>query len=139
MKGVFYYIRAARPYLEKSPDGEEIINVSSVAGITGSGSSIAYCASKAALISLTVSCVRALVPRVRVNSIAPGFIADLWTQAGLGRDYQRARQSHEQRAVLGKVCDPKDVATAILSLIQGSDLVIGQTVVCDGGMTIGPR
>jgi 3-oxoacyl-[acyl-carrier protein] reductase len=139
VKGSFYCIRAAKPHLEKAPGGGEIVNVTSVAGIIGNGSSIAYCASKAALISLTVSCARALAPGVRVNSVAPGFIADHWTQAGLGEKYEVAKQGHEQRAVLGKVCGPKDVADAILGLIQGSDLVTGQTIICDGGMTIGPR
>ena len=115
------------------------MNVSSVAGMIGNGSSIAYCASKAALISLTVSCARALGPNVRVNSVAPGFIADHWTQAGLGNHYDAARQGQENRSVLGKVCSPADVSAAILGLVQGSDLVTGQTLVCDGGMTIGPR
>ena len=139
VKGSFYCIRAAKPYLEKAPGGGEIVNVTSVAGIIGNGSSIAYCASKAALISLTVSCARALAPNVRVNSVAPGFIADHWTQAGLGDQYSAAKAGHEKRAVLGKVCGPKDVGDAILGLIQGSDMVTGQTIVCDGGMTIGPR
>ena len=139
VKGSFYCIRAAKPYLDKAPGGGEIINVTSVAGMIGNGSSIAYCASKAALISLTVSCARALAPNIRVNSVAPGFIADHWTQAGLGDQYDAAKEGHEKRAVLGKVCGPKDVGDAILGLIQGSDMVTGQSVVCDGGMTIGPR
>lgn len=139
VKGSFYCIRAAKPYLEQAPNGGEIVNVTSVAGIIGNGSSIAYCASKAALISLTVSCARALGPDVRVNSVAPGFIADHWTESGLGENYAAARQGHVNRAVLGKVCEPKDVSDAILGLLQGSDLVTGQTIVCDGGMTIGPR
>ena len=139
VKGAFYCIRAAQPSLAQSSGGGEIVNVSSVAGIIGNGSSIAYCASKAALISLTVSCARALGPSIRVNSVAPGFIADDWTQNGLGDNYDTARQGHEKRSVLGKVCEPPDVAAAILGLLEGSDLVTGQTLVCDGGMTIGPR
>ncbi len=139
VKGAFYCIRAAKPFLEQAPGGGEIVNVSSVAGMIGSGSSIAYCASKAALISLTVSCARALAPTIRVNSVAPGFIADDWTQKGLGQNYDPAKTGHEQRAVLGKVCVPEDVADAIVGLIEGSDMVTGQTLVCDGGMTIGPR
>ena len=139
VKGAFYCIRAAKPHLEKAFGGGEIVNVSSVAGMIGNGSSIAYCASKAALISLTVSCARALAPSIRVNSVAPGFIADHWTESGLGENFTQAKQSHESRAVLGKVCVPSDVADAILGFLQGSDLVTGQTIVCDGGMTIGPR
>ena len=139
VKGAFYCIRAAQPHLKQAPGGGEIVNVTSVAGMIGNGSSIAYCASKAAMISLTVSCARALAPNIRVNSVAPGFIADHWTQTGLGDQYEGAKSGHEKRAVLGKVCDPKDVADAILGLIEGSDMVTGQSIVCDGGMTIGPR
>ena len=139
VKGAFYCIRAAQAHLEKAEGGGEVVNVTSVAGMIGNGSSIAYCASKAALINLTISCARALAPGIRVNAVAPGFIADHWTQAGLGDQYEAAKAGHEKRAVLGKVCEPKDVAAAVLGLIQGSDMVTGQNVVCDGGMTIGPR
>ena len=139
VKGAFYCVRAAQPHLAKAEGGGEIVNITSVAGMIGNGSSIAYCASKAALINMTISCARALAPEVRVNSVAPGFIADHWTQAGLGEQYGAAKAGHESRAVLGKVCEPKDVAAAVMGLIQGSDMVTGQNVVCDGGMTIGPR
>jgi 3-oxoacyl-[acyl-carrier protein] reductase len=139
VKGPFYCSRAAGPWLEKSESGGEIINITSVAGLTGNGSSLAYCASKAALINMTVSLARILAPQVRVNSVAPGFIADDWTQQGLKDRYEEAKHSHESKAVLGKVCHPDDVAAAVVSLITGSDLITGQTLVCDGGATIGPR
>lgn len=116
-----------------------MVNITSIAGIIGNGSSLAYCASKAALINMTISLARILAPKVRVNSVAPGFIADDWTQKGLKENYDKAKAGHEFKAVLGKVCSPDDVAAAVVSLITGSDLVTGQTVVCDGGATIGPR
>src|SRR5204862_1913773 len=122
LKGPFQCTRAARPYLEAAGAGM-IINVASIAAFSGSGSSIPYCASKAALINLTISLARALAPKIRVNAVAPGFIADRWTQEGLGPDYERVKRGHEQRAVLGKVCQPEDVAAAILSLITGSELI----------------
>ena len=84
VKGPFYCSRAAEPWLKKSKNGGEIINITSVAGLIGNGSSMAYCASKAALINMTISLARILAPQVRVNSVAPGFIADDWTQQGLG-------------------------------------------------------
>ncbi|MBM3837377.1 MAG: glucose 1-dehydrogenase [Verrucomicrobia bacterium] len=138
VKGPFQCVRAARKYLEASGEGV-VINVSSIAGIIGSGSSIPYCASKAALITMTISLARALGPKVRVNSVAPGFIAGHWTQEGLGRDYEAVKQKAEERSALGRVCRPEDVAAAILSLITGSDLITGQTIVCDGGFLVGPR
>lgn len=139
IKGPFYCSRAAEPWLKKSTSGGEIINITSIAGLTGNGSSLAYCASKAALINMTVSLARILAPNIRVNSVAPGFIADDWTQKGLKDRYEDAKNGHESKAVLGKVCQPDDVAAAVVSLITGSDLITGQTLVCDGGATIGPR
>ena len=138
LKGPFQCVRAARKYLEASGSGI-VINVSSVAGIAGTGSSIPYCASKAALINLTLSLARALGPNIRVNSVAPGFIAGEWLQKGLGADYETAKSAREKMNVLGKVCEPEDIAAAILSLITGSDLITGQTLVCDGGTLLGPK
>ncbi|MST00050.1 MAG: glucose 1-dehydrogenase [Pedosphaera sp.] len=137
LKGPFQCVRAARPHLEA--DGGVIVNIASVAGITGAGSSIPYCASKAALINLTLALARTLGPRIRVNAVAPGFITGRWLEQGLGEDYEKVRQAKAEQALLGKVCDPGDVAAAILSLITGSDLVTGQVLVCDGGHTLGPR
>lgn len=139
VKGPFYCSRAAKPWLKKSESGGEIINITSVAGLTGNGSSLAYCASKAALINMTISLARILAPHVRVNAVAPGFIADDWTQKGLKDRYDETKNSHESKAVLGKVCQPDDVAAAVVSLITGSDLITGQNLVCDGGSTIGPK
>ncbi|MDA2925692.1 SDR family oxidoreductase [Acidobacteria bacterium AH-259-G07] len=138
LKGTFQCTRAARKYMEASGEGE-VVNVTSVAGITAAGSSIPYCASKAAQINLTISLARVLGPAIRVNSVAPGFIAGRWTQKGLGADYESVKQAWEARAVLGKVCRPEDVAAAILGIITGSDMITGQTIVCDGGRLIGPK
>ena len=138
LKGPFQCIRAARKYLEASGNGL-VVNVTSVAGIAGTGSSVPYCASKAALINMTISLARALGPTIRVNSVAPGFIAGEWLQKGLGADYEAAKGAREKLNVLGKVCEPEDIAAAILSIITGSDLVTGQTLVCDGGMLVGPK
>ena len=138
LKGPFQCVRAARKYLEASGNGI-VINVTSVAGIAGTGSSIPYCASKAALINMTLSLARALGPNIRVNSVAPGFIAGEWLQKGLGADYESAKSAREKMNVLGKVCEPEDIAAAILSLITGSDLITGQTLVCDGGTLLGPK
>ena len=139
VKAPFYMVRAARRWLEASTEGGEIIHITSIAGMTGNGSSLAYCASKAALINMTLSMARILAPKIRVNAVAPGFIADQWTQQGLGKRYGAAVQTHTQKALLGKVSEPEDVAMAVLSLITGSDMITGQNLVCDGGSMIGPR
>jgi 3-oxoacyl-[acyl-carrier protein] reductase len=71
-----------------------------------------------------------------VNGIAPGFIAGRWTQAGLGDRYETVVQAWEKSLPLKRVCQPEDVADAIVSLITGSRLVTGQTLTVDGGMMI---
>ena len=137
LKGPFQCARAARPYLEANGDGV-IVSVASVAGITGAGSSIPYCASKAGVINLTLSLARTLGPKIRVNAVAPGFIAGEWLRNGLGADYQAAKEAKAAQALLGKVSTPEDIAAAILALIS-ADMITGHALVCDGGHTVGPR
>jgi 3-oxoacyl-[acyl-carrier protein] reductase len=100
------------------------------------GSSIPYCASKAALNNMTVALARVLAPEIRVNAVAPGFITGRWLQGGLGDAYELVKGAQEKRAPLGRVCDPSDVAAAILSLITGSDLVTAQVLPVEGGVLI---
>ena len=80
-----------------------------------------------------------LAPKgIRVNAVAPGFIDGEWLRKGLGDDFGAAKQAKANHAVLGKVCQPEDIADGILALIA-ADLVTGHTMVVDGGHTIGPR
>lgn len=131
--GPFQCARAARTALLASGNGE-IVNVSSIAGLAGTGSSIPYCASKAALNNLTVTLARVFAPKVRVNAIAPGFITGRWLQEGLGAAaYEATKQSVEQQVLLNRVCTPEDVAAAILNIITGPDLMTGQVLALEGG------
>jgi 3-oxoacyl-[acyl-carrier protein] reductase len=133
--GTFHCARAVRdPML--AAGGGEIVNISSVAAFLGKGSSIPYVASKAAINSLTTALARTLAPRIRVNAVAPGFITGRWLEQGFGAAYEKVKRSFERRLPLGEVCQPEDVAAAVLSLIGGSDLVTGQVLVVDGGMLI---
>ncbi len=135
LRGAFQCARAARePML--AAGGGTIINVTSVAGISGAGSSIPYACSKAALNNLTITLARVLGPTIRVNAVAPGFITGRWLEQGLGPVYEIVKQQMEARVPLGKVNQPEDVAAAILSLITGGDMITGQVLVCDGGMLI---
>jgi len=136
LKGPFFMARAAKEALDASGEGV-IVNVSSVAGVRGVGSSIPYCASKAGLINLTITLARAMAPKVRVNCVAPGFITGRWLKSGFGDMYETIKETNEKRSPLGKVCDPEDVAAGIMSFITGSQLVTGETMVVDGGMLIG--
>jgi 3-oxoacyl-[acyl-carrier protein] reductase len=136
VKGAFFCARAAAPAMKRAGEGA-IVNVASVAGVYAIGSSIAYAASKAALINMTIALARVLGPEVRVNAVAPGFIETRWLLQGLGeKAYEAAKAMTSARAPLKAVCKPEDVSQLILSLIEGADLVTGQTVVIDGGMGI---
>ncbi|MBI3425679.1 MAG: SDR family oxidoreductase [Acidobacteria bacterium] len=131
--GPFQCARAARAALLAAGNGE-IVNVSSIAGLAGTGSSIPYCASKAALNNLTVTLARVFAPTVRVNAVAPGFITGRWLQEGLGEvAYEATKQKVEQQVLLQRVCIPEDVAAAILNIITGPDLMTGQVLALEGG------
>jgi len=129
LKGPFYAIRAATPALRASRGA--IVNVSSVAGVYGIGSSIPYCASKAALNIMTVALARALAPEIRVNAVAPGFIDTRWWKNRDG--YEAVKQFATERTPLKQVCTAEDVAKPVVDLLT-ADMITGQVVVIDGGM-----
>ncbi len=135
LQGPFQCVRAARPAL-RADGGGCVVNVSSVAGLRATGSSIPYCASKAALNNLTLALARALAPEIRVNAVAPGFITGRWLRAGLGDAYEALKKHQESRTPLQRVCDPGDVADAILSLVTGSELVTGHILPVEGGVLL---
>lgn len=132
--GPFLCARAVRSAMEESGGGA-IVHTSSIAGTHGNGSSIAYCASKAALNNLTLTLARVMAPKIRVNAVAPGFIRGKWLQEGYGQAYEMLEQLATSRALLRKVCEPEDVAAAILGFIDGPDIVTGQVLIVDGGLT----
>lgn len=135
LRGPFQCARAAREALKASGSGE-IVNVSSIAGLVGVGSSIPYCASKAALNNLTLTLSRVMAPEVRVNAVCPGFITGRWLKGGLGDAYDAVLDFYTEKTVLKRVCDPDDVAAAILGIILGSDLMTAQILTVDGGQTL---
>lgn len=137
--GPFQMARACAPAL-KSGKGA-VVNVSSVAALLGTGSSIAYAASKAALNSLTMSLARVLGPEVRVNAVCPGYVDTPWQTNALG--VERAGQAAAHYSTLVPLKDyarPEDIADTIAWLIEGARQVTGETIFVDGGMHIsGPR
>lgn len=126
VKGVFNTCRAAADALKRQKGC--IVNITSIAGLTGLGSSIAYCASKAAEISVTKSLARVLAPEVRVNSVAPGVVLTRWVK---GHEEHITRMA--EGTPLQRVCTPEDVAEVAYSLIANAGFVTGQTWVVDGG------
>lgn len=109
-----------------------VINVASVAGLGRQGSSIAYGASKAALVELTRGLARALAPEVRVNAVAPGHVDSPWT----ANWPQAWKEEAAQKALLKRRCRPEDIADAISWLLAGARMVTGQVLVVDGGLLI---
>jgi 3-oxoacyl-[acyl-carrier protein] reductase len=136
LKGPFFCSRAVAGPMREAGEGA-IVNVASVAGIRAVGSSIAYAASKAGLINMTIALARVLAPEVRVNCVAPGFIDSRWLRQGLGQVFEPAKQRTAEQTPLRRVSTPEDIAQVVLSLIEGADFVTGQTITVDGGYTVG--
>lgn len=109
-----------------------IVNTASIAGIAGNGSSSSYCATKAALISLTREHARAFGPDVRVNAIAPGVVESDW-ECRFELTDEMLSNIPMKRAGL-----PENYAEAILFLCAGASYITGHTLVVDGGLTAGP-
>lgn len=109
-----------------------VVGTASIAGFDRQGSSIAYGASKAALINLTKTLARGLAPDVRVNAVAPGHVDSPWT-AAWPLDW---KVSAEEKALLKRRCTPEDIAQAIFFLLAGGSMITGQTLVVDGGLTL---
>lgn len=129
VKGLFQCCRASYSELKKQKGC--IINISSVAGLSGRGSSIAYSASKAAAISVNKSLALVMAPEVRVNTIAPGIVMTRWVK---GREDHVRRLS--EGSPLGRAATAEDVAEMVHALVTQAGFVTGQTVVVDGGMFI---
>ena len=128
VRGVFATIRALTPLMRRSGDAV-IINVSSIAAFTGSGSNVAYCASKAALDTMSVSLARVLGPEIRVLCVSPGAVA---TDFVAGRD-RAALEKAAQTTPLQRVVEADDIADAILACTTLLKLATGSRIVIDGG------
>lgn len=126
VKGLFWCCRAAASALRLS--NGQIINIASNAGITGKGSSLAYAASKAAVIALTKGLASVLAPDVRVNAVAPGMVDSPWN---IGREERVKRAA--AGTPLGRVSTSEEIAEVVLDLAAGFSMATGSTVVIDGG------
>ena len=133
--GPYQMIRACAPALKEAHGC--VVNMSSVAARLGTGSSVAYAASKAALDTMTLSLARALGPEVRLNAVAPGFVRTPWQIAAHGADgAAELERRFAERAPLKSAAEAQDAAEAIAWLIEGARRVTGQIVYVDGGMHI---
>ena len=135
----YQMIKQARPHLKKSGAGS-VVNMSSVAGVRGIGSSIAYAASKGALNTATLALARALAKdKIRVNAVCPGFVGTDWFRNAFG-EVVFNKISEGQKAVtpMNQVAGAQDITGPILFFASRfSQHVTGQLLVVDGGLLLG--
>ena len=132
-------IKHARPHLAKNRKSS-IVNISSVAGLRGLGSSVAYAASKGALNSMTLALSRSLGPDgIRVNALCPGFVATDWWKNSLGDEkFKKAIIAYEKTNPLGECPTAEDIIGSVLFFASDlSNHVTGQLLAVDGGLLIG--
>jgi len=134
----FQMIRACRSLLEAAGSAS-VLMTSSIAGVTGGGSSVAYAASKGALNTMTLSLARALAPKIRVNAICPGFMDTRWFSDAYDKDTaQRIRDNVRSSTPLQVVSTAEDVADAALFLISdAARRITGETLLVDAGQHLG--
>lgn len=128
LRGAFYCVRAAVPLLRKQAGGA-IVNIASVAGMTGLGSSMAYAASKGAMITLTKSLARALAPEIRVNAIAPGFVRTRFADWPSSAFDEGAAMTP-----LKRLATVEEIAALALHLAVDAKSITGETIAVDGGV-----
>jgi NAD(P)-dependent dehydrogenase (short-subunit alcohol dehydrogenase family) len=136
--GAFQMIRAAREGLEAaSAEGmpSAVVNISSIAGVSGRGSSLAYVASKSALNGMTISLARALAPMIRVNAVCPGFVDSSWWGTEDNEKRSALRDYFARTTPLRVASTPEVIAdTALPFCLPATRHVTGETLLVDAGM-----
>ncbi|HXS40147.1 MAG TPA: SDR family oxidoreductase [Stellaceae bacterium] len=135
--GTYQMIRAVVPQMKKQGNGA-IVNVSALGSLDGEGSSIAYGASKGAINSMTIALARQLAPTIRVNAVAPGFVATRWMKNLLGEQRFNERVAEMAKITpVGKTAFAEDIAQMVCWFIDGPDLITGEVLPIDYGTRFG--
>jgi len=127
--GMFHCARAVASYMRASGEGA-IVNVGSIAGLTGKGSSLPYAVSKSAVHGLTKSLAHALAPTIRVNCVAPGAVTTRWWEGQETR--MRSLITH---LPLERISSPEEIAEMICALLEQPSIT-GQIITVDNGQTL---
>lgn len=132
--GAFQATRACVPALQRS-DAASVVNVASVAGVFGHGSSVAYAASKGALLTMTKSLARALAPGIRVNAVNPGYVATRWWRDRVGdAEFEKLNARVAVGSPLKKAPSGEDIADAILMFLDpATRMITGESLLVDAG------
>lgn len=132
--GAYQMIRACTPRLKASGFGR-VVNVSSIAGVLGVGSSVAYAASKGALNTMTKSLARSLAPEIRVNAVCPGFVGTRWFSERFGPEtYARIVEHNVNSVPLHRAGTPEDIAEVVAFFCgEGARHITGETMLTDAG------
>jgi len=132
VRGMFQVARACVALLNESPSAA-IVNTASIVGLRPGPQPFPYAVSKAAVVSLTKTLAGALGPKIRVNAVAPGWMAGEWMEDQLGDNYKRLMERRASLTPLKRNVTPEDVAITIVNLIASNPMVNGEVVVIDGG------
>ncbi len=131
--GPFLMSRACAPHLAATGDGV-IVNISSIAGLYGGGSSIAYAASKGALNTLTLSLARVLGPKIRVNAVCPALVEHGFLQRLDPAAFEPLRARQIERSPLQRVGQPEDIAQSVFGIVTSMPLTTGEIMLLDAGI-----
>jgi len=133
VRGLMQVTRAAAPHLRSA--GGSVVNVASIVGLRPGPQPLAYAASKAAVVSLTKTLSRVLAPEVRVNAVAPGWIAGEWMERTLGDKYESLMERRARQTPMKANVTLDEVADSVYAWLTCHPFVTGEVMVIDGGFT----
>lgn len=132
--GAYQMTRAVAPAMKAVGSGS-VVNVSSIVGIVGGGSSTAYAASKGALNTMTLALARALAPEIRVNAVCPSFVETRWVTSKMdAQQYKQVKAGVEANSPLKRICSAEDVAESVAWFIEGGRAITGEILMIDAGI-----
>ncbi len=134
--GPYQMTRAVAPTMLAQGAGS-VVMISSIAGVMGIGSSVAYAASKGALNTMTLSLARALAPEIRVNTVCPGFVQGRWQREWHGDGYEAQVEQVRRTMPLRRAGSPEDMAETAIMLLAANANVTGEIIMCDSGLHLG--
>ncbi|MBS93670.1 MAG: short-chain dehydrogenase [Chromatiales bacterium] len=132
VRGLFLVAKHTKALLMNGVD-PCMVNTASIVGLRPGAQPLPYLASKAAVVAMTQALCLALGPKVRVNAVAPGWMEGEWMERMLGENYGKLMNRRAKMTPLARCVTDKDVAEAVLTLVEHMNFVTGETIVIDGG------